>query len=76
MGTTCPNRICRACHGATSANFATPRSRHPGGVNVVFADGSVHFIQDNIDSSTDLNNPGTWQRLGFIADGHAITAGF
>jgi prepilin-type N-terminal cleavage/methylation domain-containing protein/prepilin-type processing-associated H-X9-DG protein len=57
------------------ANFATPRSLHPGGVNVVFADGSVHFIQNSIDSSTSATNPGTWQRLGFIADGFPITAG-
>jgi prepilin-type processing-associated H-X9-DG protein len=27
-------------------------SLHPGGVNVVFADGSVHFISENIDSLT------------------------
>jgi prepilin-type processing-associated H-X9-DG protein len=25
------------------------RSRHPGGVNALFADGSVHFIDENID---------------------------
>ena len=62
--------------GATSANFATPRSLHPGGVNVTFADGSVHFVQDNIDSNTDPANLGTWQRLGFIADGGGVTAAY
>ena len=30
--------------GATTAS-----SQHNGGVNVVFADGSTHFIQDDID---------------------------
>jgi prepilin-type processing-associated H-X9-DG protein len=41
---------------------ASPRSRHLGGVSVLFADGSVHFISDNI----ALN---TWQALGSIAAG-------
>jgi prepilin-type N-terminal cleavage/methylation domain-containing protein/prepilin-type processing-associated H-X9-DG protein len=54
--------------GDELTNFATPRSRHPGGVHAVFCDGSVHFIQDNIDSST-------WQHLGWIADGYAISLG-
>jgi prepilin-type N-terminal cleavage/methylation domain-containing protein/prepilin-type processing-associated H-X9-DG protein len=51
--------------GADSVNYASPRSRHPGGVNAVFCDGSVHFIQDNIDTAT-------WQGLGWIADGKTI----
>jgi prepilin-type N-terminal cleavage/methylation domain-containing protein/prepilin-type processing-associated H-X9-DG protein len=46
-------------------NFASPRSRHPGGVNTLFADGSVHFIKDGI----DLN---TWRNLGWMADGNVV----
>ena len=46
------------CSRATTmANYASPRSRHPGGVNAVFCDGSVHFIQNSIDTTT-------WQSLG------------
>ena len=52
--------------GATSVNYASPRSRHPGGVNTVFCDGSVHFVQDSIDTTT-------WRALGWIADGQAIS---
>jgi prepilin-type N-terminal cleavage/methylation domain-containing protein/prepilin-type processing-associated H-X9-DG protein len=48
--------------GGDNVNYASPRSRHPGGVNAVFCDGSVHFIQDEIDLAT-------WQSLGWIADG-------
>jgi prepilin-type N-terminal cleavage/methylation domain-containing protein/prepilin-type processing-associated H-X9-DG protein len=41
------------------------RSRHPGGVNVCLADGSVRFIHDSI-------NLLTWQRLGNARDGQAL----
>jgi prepilin-type processing-associated H-X9-DG protein/prepilin-type N-terminal cleavage/methylation domain-containing protein len=55
--------------GNSDENYASPRSRHPGGVNVVFCDGSVHFIQDYIDTTT-------WRNLGWIADGNAVTGDF
>ena len=57
------NLPCTPRDGAS--DYATSRSRHSGGVNVVFCDGSVHFIADSIDSKT-------WQCLGFIADGNAL----
>ena len=47
--------------GYTDANYASPRSRHPGGVNVLFCDGSVRFVQNEIDLQT-------WRSLGWIAD--------
>ena len=50
--------------GDNDTNYASPRSRHPGGVNAVFCDGSAHFIQNGVDSTT-------WQNLGWIADGNA-----
>jgi prepilin-type processing-associated H-X9-DG protein len=31
---------------------AAPRSRHPGGVNVVFLDGHVGFLPDKVDERT------------------------
>lgn len=42
-------------------------SNHPGGVNVLFADGSVKFIKDSV-------NAGTWRALGTIAGGEVISA--
>ena len=39
--------------GSDSAYLsAAPRSRHPGGVNVVFSDGHVGFLPDTIDEMT------------------------
>jgi prepilin-type processing-associated H-X9-DG protein len=46
-------------------NFVSSRSRHAGGVNVVFADGHVHFISNSIDLAT-------WQNLAWIADGNVL----
>ena len=53
--------------GPDDSTYASPRSRHPGGVSAVFCDGSVRFIQDGIDITT-------WHNLGWINDGQAVTA--
>ena len=42
---------------ATAIGSAPPGSNHPGGVNVAFADGSVHFIKNTV-------APNTWWALG------------
>jgi len=49
-------------------NFSA-RSYHPGGVNVGMADGSVHFVEDQIDHDI-------WQALGSINGGEVIPAEF
>jgi prepilin-type N-terminal cleavage/methylation domain-containing protein/prepilin-type processing-associated H-X9-DG protein len=48
----------------TAAHMAA-RSYHTGGVNVCFADGSVHFISNSI-------NFATWQALGTRAGGEPL----
>lgn len=50
---------------------AASRSRHRGGVNVLFCDGRVGFIQDTI-SSSPVSPYGTWQRLAWIDDGQPV----
>jgi prepilin-type processing-associated H-X9-DG protein len=45
----------------------TARSRHPGGVNVLLADGSVRFIKDSV-------NANTWWGIGTKAGGEVISA--
>jgi prepilin-type N-terminal cleavage/methylation domain-containing protein/prepilin-type processing-associated H-X9-DG protein len=42
-------------------------SKHPGGVNTLFADGSVHFVKNSI-------SPATWTGLGTIAGGEVISS--
>jgi len=52
-----------------SGSFSSARSYHPGGVNVVFADGHVDFVTDTIDASI-------WRCLAKIDDGRTIPNGF
>jgi prepilin-type N-terminal cleavage/methylation domain-containing protein/prepilin-type processing-associated H-X9-DG protein len=51
--------------GGATVQMTAARSRHPGGVNVAFCDGSVQFVSDSIQSST-------WQALGTMDGGDAI----
>jgi prepilin-type processing-associated H-X9-DG protein len=44
----------------------TARSAHPGGVNALFADGSVRFVKSSVDGVT-------WRSLGSIAGGEIIS---
>ncbi len=53
--------------GPTNSNFAGSRSRHPGGVNSLLCDGSVHFFTDEID--VDI-----WRSLGWMSDGGPMGA--
>jgi prepilin-type N-terminal cleavage/methylation domain-containing protein/prepilin-type processing-associated H-X9-DG protein len=41
------------------------RSRHPGGVNAAFCDGSIQFIPDSI-------QPGVWQELSTMNSGTSV----
>ena len=50
-------------------SHSAARSYHPGGVNLVYADGHVDFISDVIDLHI-------WQRLGQIDDGGTVPAGY
>ena len=58
-----------ACFNSSSegAAFGGSRSRHPGGVNTLFGDGSVHFMKNSI-------NPQTWIALGTISGGEVLSS--
>jgi prepilin-type N-terminal cleavage/methylation domain-containing protein/prepilin-type processing-associated H-X9-DG protein len=51
----------------TNIDAITPTSNHPGGVNICFCDGSVHFIKDTISVQT-------WWALGTRNMGEVISS--
>jgi prepilin-type N-terminal cleavage/methylation domain-containing protein/prepilin-type processing-associated H-X9-DG protein len=53
--------------GNQGGEFSGSRSRHPGGVNSLFCDGSVHFMKNSI-------NALTWVQLGSINGGEVISS--
>lgn len=62
-----PNNVDRDCVALPSGNqfHLAARSCHPGGVNVLCADGSVHFIKDTIHIAM-------WKALGTRAGGEVV----
>jgi prepilin-type processing-associated H-X9-DG protein len=54
-------------NGGPTFAAVTARSYHPGGVNALFCDGSVHFIKSTI-------NWPTWRALGTIGTGEVVSA--
>jgi prepilin-type processing-associated H-X9-DG protein/prepilin-type N-terminal cleavage/methylation domain-containing protein len=63
-----PVMPCVSTAGTSYYNeYASARSRHPGGVNVVFVDGHVSFYSDVVDWQT-------WQALSTIAGNEVVQA--
>jgi len=61
-----PNYVGYDCSGDSfDAAHIAARSAHTGGVNVTFADGSVHFVRDSIAFPT-------WQALGTRSGGETL----
>lgn len=52
-----PGKNSCSADGAAITMVATPQSNHPGGVNLLMADGSVQFVASSIDQSS-------WRKLG------------
>ncbi len=62
-----PNTPCVSGGSDTLNFYLTSRSQHPGGVNVSFCDGSVHFIKNSI-------NLTVWRALFSESGGEVISA--
>jgi prepilin-type N-terminal cleavage/methylation domain-containing protein/prepilin-type processing-associated H-X9-DG protein len=58
-----------ACYNQSSEGkeYVASKSRHPGGVNTLFGDGSVHFVKNSI-------APPTWVALGSISAGEVLSS--
>ena len=66
----CTDDIGMPCESGSMSqdeHYAAARSRHPGGVNVVYADGHVEFVTDDVSLTL-------WRQLAAIADGD-VTVG-
>jgi prepilin-type processing-associated H-X9-DG protein len=57
---------CTSCSPDDSL-FATAQSNHPGGVNVLMADGSGRFVKNSV-------SPQTWMGLGTRGNGEVISS--
>jgi prepilin-type N-terminal cleavage/methylation domain-containing protein/prepilin-type processing-associated H-X9-DG protein len=55
------------CQGSAARYVNPPTSHHPGGVNVLFLDGSVHFIKESISQAP-------WRAMGTRQGGEVISA--
>ena len=55
-------------NGGPTFAAITSRSYHPGGVNVLFADGSVRFVKDGVAGAT-------WRALGTTDGGEVVDGG-
>jgi prepilin-type processing-associated H-X9-DG protein len=55
------------CAQAQHAHFQVASSNHSGGINVLFADGSVKFVKDTI-------TPSIWWSIGSRAGGETVSA--
>ncbi len=57
----------RSCMFPPSRIMTTANSKHPGGVNVLLADGSVRFIKSSVDLAT-------WRAIGTSAYGEVVSS--
>lgn len=62
-----PNSLTFDCLRGPYHGWKAARSRHPGGVNVLFGDGRAQFVKSTI-------NVATWQALGTVRGGEVISA--
>ena len=62
-----PWSYCDQYNASAYGVYSNSNSFHPGGVNVLFTDGSVKFVKDSV-------NQRTWWALGTRAGGEVVSA--
>ncbi len=63
----CWDAVCPTGIKTDTSHLSAATSNHPGGVNVLFGDGSVKFVKDTI-------NRATWWALGTRTKGEVVSA--
>ena len=58
----------REVTGGPTFAAVTSRSNHPDGVNVLFGDGSVHFVRSDLNGSI-------WRALATVSGSEILSAG-
>ena len=58
---------CSSNCGVDSSQIVNATSNHPGGCDVMMADGSVRFVKSSV-------NMKTWMQLGSIAGGEVVSS--
>ncbi len=67
-------RMKMPCIGGNTNDQMTMRSQHAGGVHSAFADGSTHWLSDNIFVGTSETDLGVWDCLMLSADQRSISS--
>ncbi len=71
-GTTMLNNFNMGCDGGNNSHQQTMRSLHPGGVQSVFCDGSVHWLDDTIGLGTSSTALGVWDLINLSNDSQQV----
>ena len=67
-------RMKMPCIGGSSNDQMTMRSMHAGGVHAAFADGSTHWLSDNIEVGSGEDKLGAWDCLMLSADQQSVSS--
>lgn len=68
------NILKMSCTTYQTNTQGTMRSMHAGGVHTAFADGSTHWISDNIELGYDTAHLGAWDCLNLSGDMRSVSA--
>jgi prepilin-type processing-associated H-X9-DG protein len=69
-----PNQFKRSAPDSLTEIGWTASSLHPGGLNILMADGSVRFVKETVNAISTNGKYGVWQSLATRNGGEVINA--